>query len=99
MMIAPIACSLIPKCTTLPWGLAPDIALEAGKNEPPPKIVVLLLPAKSADPPQSSGRTPAMALIIFPDAPLVERSLPASNTGIDFSQSAGSALLCKRFSN
>ena len=74
-----------------PYGLAPAIALLAGKNEPLPVMVVLLLPAKSDEPPQNSGRTVESALIIFPEAARVAISLPLSNVGNTFSQSFGSS--------
>ena len=59
---------------------------------------MLLLPARSDEPPQNSGRTVASAFITLPEAARVARSLPLSNTGITFSQSFGSSLLRKRFS-
>ena len=50
-------------------------------NEAAPSIVVLFDSARSAEPPQSSGITPARALSTLPDAARVETSLPASKTG------------------
>ena len=82
-----------------PYGFAFLIALVAGKKEPPPSISVLLLPAKSAEPPQSSGIFFASALIAFPDAARVASCVPASKTGSSESQPAGSSLRCKRFNN
>jgi hypothetical protein len=64
--------------------------LVSGKNDPPPSIVVLLLPAKSADPPQNSGSIFAIALITFPEAALVAISFSGEKTGKDFSQPSGS---------
>ena len=57
---------------------------------------MLLLSAKSAEPPQNSGSTPAMALITFPDAARVATSLPASKTGSTESHPAGNSLLTNR---
>ena len=82
-----------------PYGFAFLIALVAGKKEPPPSMSVLLLPAKSAEPPQSSGIFFASALIAFPDAARVASCVPASKTGSSESQPAGSSLLCRRFNN
>ena len=72
------------------------MALLAGKNEPPPLILVLLDPARSADPPQNSGRTAAIALITSPDAARVATSFPGANTGSCLSQSAGNDRVCNR---
>ena len=82
-----------------PYGFAPFIPLDDGKKESPPSIVVLLLSAKSADPPQNSGSTSAIALITFPEAARVATSLPASNTGNTESHPAGKSLFTKRSSN
>ena len=64
-----------------PYGSAPSIELLAGRNEPPPLMLVLFDPAKSADPPQNSGKTAAIALITSPDAARVATSLPGAKTG------------------
>ena len=81
-----------------PYGFASFILLLAGKNEPPLFIVVLLLPARSEEPPQNSGNTPAIALMIFPDAARVARSFPLSNVGITSCQSFGNLRVCNLFS-
>ena len=60
---------------------------------------MLLLPAKSAEPPQSSGIFLASALIALPDAARVANCEPASKTGSSESQPFGSSLFCRRFSN
>ena len=52
-------------------------------------MVVLLLPARSAEPPQNSGSTPAMALMTLPDEALVAMSSPVSNTGMASWSSSG----------
>ena len=44
-------------------------------------MVVLLEPARSAEPPHSSGNVSAIALITLPEAERVATSLPASKTG------------------
>ena len=79
-----------------PYGSAFFIALVAGKNEFPPSIVVLLLSARSEDPPQNSGRTLAIALITCPEAARVATSFPLSNTGRSLSQPFGSSFETRR---
>src|SRR5258708_10549377 len=65
--------SLIPKCSVLRYGLPGNMAVWwiSGMNDGSPAIVVSLLPARSAEPPQSSGSTGASALRTLPDAVLV----------------------------
>ena len=58
-------------------------------NEGEPSIVVLFDSARSAEPPQSSGRTGPIALRTLPEAARVETSLPAGNSGSDSSQPSG----------
>ena len=94
-----MACSRIPKCITRPYGLAPAIWLDAGKKEVPASIVVLLLSARSAEPPQNSGKFFAIAAITFPEAALVAISLSLGNIGNSLSQSAGNCLESNLFSN
>ncbi len=77
-----------------PYGLAPSIALLAGKKDPPPLMLVLFDPARSADPPQNSGSTAAMALITSPDAARVATSFPGANTGSLESHPSGSERDC-----
>ena len=72
------------------------MALDEGKNEPPPSILVLFDPAKSEEPPQNSGRCFAIALITCPDAARVATSLPGANVGMSASQPAGKAFVRKR---
>ena len=72
------------------------MALDEGKNEPPPSILVLLDPAKSEDPPQNSGKCFAIALMTCPDAARVATSLPGAKVGISESQPAGKALVRRR---
>ena len=68
--------------------------LDSGRKEPPPSMVVLLLSARSAEPPHISGSFCARALITSPDALRVAISLPASKCGIKESQSEGNC--CER---
>ena len=89
--IDPIACSRIPKWMMRPYGLAFFIALDSGRNESPPSIVVLLLSARSAEPPHISGSFCARALTTSPDALRVAISVPDSKVGMRESQSAGSS--------
>ena len=49
-------------------------------------MVVLLLSARSADPPQNSGKVFAIAAITFPEAALVAISLSFENIGNSLSQ-------------
>ena len=56
-MIAPMACSRTPKWSVRPYG-PPDhilVCRSAGRNEAAPLTAVLLLSARSAEPPHSSG--------------------------------------------
>ena len=82
-----------------PYGFAFAIALVAGRNEPALLITVLLLPARSAEPPQNSGSTFAIAAITSPEAFRVATSFPGAKTGSSLSQPAGSSLDTKRFSS
>jgi hypothetical protein len=52
-----------------------------GRKEPALLITVLLLPARSAEPPQNSGSTFAIAAITSPDAFRVATSFPGAKTG------------------
>src|SRR6266536_5391732 len=58
-----------------------------------PSMVVSLLPARSADPPQSSGSTPASSFKILPDALLV--AMPFSDGGQVGSASVQPAGSCR----
>ena len=62
-------------------------------------MVVLLLPARSAEPPQNSGSVFASAAITSPDAFRVATSLPAGYCGRSASQPLGRSPLTKRFNN
>src|SRR4051794_34389993 len=82
-MIEPMACSRIPKCSTRPY-LLPLHELVchcSGVKLGWPSGVVLLDSARSAEPPQSSGRTGAIALRSAPDALRV--ATPLSSAGED----------------
>ena len=84
-MIAPIACSRMPKCSVRPYGPPGHILVwcSAGMKLGSPSIVVLLLSARSAEPPHSSGSTSASAVSILPDAARVETEfgLPSFSAG------------------
>jgi hypothetical protein len=62
--IDPIACSRMPKCNTLPYQSAvkSSVEIDGGPNDLTPLIVVLLLPARSAEPPHNSGSLGATSL-------------------------------------
>jgi len=53
----------------------------SGMKEAADSMVVLFDPARSAEPPHSSGNVSAIALSTFPDAERVATALPASKTG------------------
>src|SRR3954447_2650486 len=83
-MIAPMACSRMPKCSTRPAsGSAFHIlvARSPGRNDGAPSMVVLFDSARSAEPPQSSGSCPAIALITLLEALRV--AIPFSSAGND----------------
>ena len=87
-MIEPIACSRMPKCSVRPYG--PRSSASVGRNDFSPFIVVLLLPARSADPPHSSGSFGPSAFRISPEATRVAMPFgSAGNSGIAFSQPSG----------
>ena len=64
------ACSRMPKCSTRPYGLADQESVErrSGAKDFAVSMVVLFEPARSAEPPQSSGSSSAIALMTLPDA-------------------------------
>src|SRR5215218_11135716 len=69
-MIAPMACSRTPKCRVRPYG-PPDHILVwrlPGRNDGSPSTAVLLLSARSAEPPHSSGSFGYSAASTLPDA-------------------------------
>src|SRR5437764_451682 len=68
--IAPMPCSRMPKCRVRPSQSPGKDVVEysGGTNDGSPSIVVLLLSARSAEPPHSSGSAGAIALITSPDA-------------------------------
>ena len=71
----------------------------AGTNDFAPAIVVIFESARSAEPPQSSGITSAIALITLPDATRVETELPPSNFGSAASRLFGVAPVTTLSSN
>ncbi|CAB4716772.1 unannotated protein [freshwater metagenome] len=72
------------------------MALVAGRKEDAPSILVLFDPAKSAEPPQNSGRIFARALITSPEAARVAISFPAAKNGRSASQLEGSSWFRRR---
>src|SRR5688500_19665555 len=69
-MIAPIPCSRTPKCSVRPYGPPDHIFVwrSAGRNDGSPLTAVLLLSARSADPPHSSGSAGYRAASTSPEA-------------------------------
>ena len=65
-----------------------------GTNDLAPAIVVLLDSARSAEPPHSSGITAAIEFRTFPEAALVETSVPDSKVGKASTSSAGVSPFC-----
>ena len=77
-------CSRMPKCSVRPYSWPGNalVAYSAGMNDGSPFIVVLLLSARSAEPPHSSGSTGASASSTLPDAARVAMPLAsAGNSG------------------
>ena len=66
------------------------MARRAGTKLASPFMVVLLLPARSAEPPQSSGSTPARADSTAPEAARVAIGVPAGKLGRESVQPSGS---------
>ncbi len=98
----PIACSRMPKCRVRPysWPGNISVAFAAGTKLGSPFIVVLLDPARSAEPPHSSGMTGASAVSTSPDALRV--AIPfssASKDGIAWSRPSGRVLSRSRSSS
>ncbi len=93
-------CSRMPKCSTRPAKGSPFqffVDRIFGMNEGAPSIVVLLEPARSAEPPQSSGIRPAIALMTAPDALRVATPLgSAFQLGRSLSQPSGRVRVCIR---
>ena len=82
-----------------PPGFALGMSLLTGRKDFPCSIEVRLLSPKSAEPPQSSGSTAAMALIVSPDAFRVATDEPGSNLGMAVCQLIGSARANNRWYN
>src|SRR3954464_6065962 len=91
-MIAPIACSRTPKCSVRPYG-PPDhifVCRLAGRNDGSPLTAVLLLSARSAEPPHSSGTAGWSAASPAPEALRVAPPLgSASHVGRFSAQPSG----------
>ncbi len=88
---AAMECSRIPKWIVRPYGFAPGRGLPSGRNDEVLSIVVLFEPARSAEPPHSSGMTAPSACSTLPDAARVATALPVSNDGRWSSQPSGSS--------
>ena len=99
-MMAPMPCSRMPKCSTRPASGSPvhwSVERLSGMKDEASSIVVLLDSARSAEPPHSSGITPATALITAPDALRVATPLgSASKVGSASASPTGSARVCMR---
>ncbi len=93
---AAIENSRMPKWTVRPYGSASGSGLPAGRKELVPSMVVLFDPARSAEPPHSSGSTGPRACSTLPEAARVATALPSSNTGRASSQPSGSSPLPTR---
>ena len=74
-------CSRMPKCSVRPYSSPGNslVAYSGGTNDGSPFIVVLLLSARSAEPPHSSGSTGASASSTLPDAARV--AMPFGSAG------------------
>ena len=72
-----MACSRMPKCRVRPYQVASQssVEIDGGPNDFTPFIVVLLLPARSADPPHSSGSFGPTADSTSPEAARVATAL------------------------
>ncbi len=88
--------SRMPKWIVRPYGSASGSGLPPGRKDDVLSIVVLFEPARSAEPPHSSGTTAPRAWSTLPDAARVATALPGSNTGTASSQPAGSSPLLTR---
>ena len=101
-MIAPMACSRTPKWSVRPYG-PPDhilVCRSAGRNEAAPLTAVLLLSARSAEPPHSSGRTGYRAARTSPEAFRVATPFgSASQAGRVSAQPSGSVRADSRSSS
>ncbi len=75
-----MACSRMPKCSVRPYSSPGKslVACAAGTNDGSPFMVVLLLSARSAEPPHSSGSTGARASRILPEAARVATPLASA---------------------
>src|SRR6476469_571434 len=96
----------MPKCSVRPYGppVHTFVWCSAGMKLGSPSIVVLLLSARSAEPPHSSGSTSASAVRILPDADRVETecglpSFSAGKLGTFEAQPSGSERVDIRRSN
>lgn len=86
----------MPKWIVRPYLSASGSGLPSGRNDESLSIVVLLEPARSAEPPHSSGMTAPSALRTWPEAARVATPLPGSKTGSFSAQPAGSSFAWMR---
>ena len=89
-----MAFSRMPKCRVRPYGppFHSAVCLPAGTNDGSPFIVVLFDSARSAEPPQSSGRTSARAPSTCPEAARVAMPFSsASKVGRAWRSRSGSS--------
>ncbi len=100
LAMLPMACSRMPKCSVRPPGAPVNSWLlrSDGMKLLTPAMVVLFEPARSAEPPHSSGTGWASADSTLPDAARVAIE-PGSKTGSEASRSAGASLASTRSSN
>ena len=97
-----MACSRMPKCSVRPYQLPGNIVVwrSGGRNDGSPFIVVSLLPARSAEPPHSSGSTGASAFSTCPEAFRVASPLAsAGKLGQAPAQPSGSRRAASRSSS
>ena len=92
-------CSRMPKCSVRPYSSPGNslVAYSGGTNDGSPFIVVLLLSARSAEPPHSSGSTGASASSTLPDAARVAMPFgSAGNSGSASVQPSGRRRVASR---
>ena len=91
-MMAPMACSRMPKCRFRPPGVVVQVSvvISSGPKEGSPLMKVLLDPARSAEPPHSSGRVFPRACRVASEAFRVATDSPTSQVGRSASNPSGS---------
>ena len=92
----------MPKCSTRPYQSAvkSSVEIDGGPNDFTSLMVVLLLPARSAEPPHNSGSFGATSLSTWPNAARVASGLePGSQYVRSASQPSGSSWASSRSSS